>query len=116
MKALKLKQAEISSAKIEKSMDMQKAKLDSLVQNKVEADSKEVVFKIDTINGKKVYTYYKTNNTIYYDFPALKIYNSAEEEIERKSKRTTSQFVFAFGLNNFCLILARKLCLTSSFI
>jgi hypothetical protein len=100
LKALKLKQAEISSAKIERSLDIQKAKLDSLVQNKVEADSKEVVFKIDTINGKKVYTYYKTNNTMYYDLPALKIYKSADEEIERKSKRTTSQFVFAFGLNN----------------
>ena len=59
LKSLKIKQAEISSVKIEKSMDFQKAKLDSLVQNKVETDSKDVFFKIDTINGKKVFTYYK---------------------------------------------------------
>jgi hypothetical protein len=100
LKSLKIKQAEISSVKIEKSMDFQKAKLDSLVQNKVETDSKDVFFKIDTINGKKVFTYYKYNTTTFYDVPALKIYKSAEDKEERKRKRTTSQFVFAFGLNN----------------
>ncbi len=99
-KNLKLIQAEISANKIERSIDFQKGKLDSLVQNKVESDSKDITFKIDTINGKKVYTYYKKNNTVYYDVPALKIYKSDVEEAERKSKRTTSQFVFAFGLNN----------------
>ena len=30
----------------------------------------------------------------------MKIYNGEKEKSERKSKRTTSQFVFAFGLNN----------------
>lgn len=38
--------------------------------------------------------------TTFYDVPALKIYKSAEDKEERKRKRTTSQFVFAFGLNN----------------
>ena len=31
---------------------------------------------------------------------SMKIYNGEKEKAERKSKRTTSQFVFAFGLNN----------------
>jgi hypothetical protein len=100
LKNLKLVEAEISAGKIERNMEFQKDKLDSLLQNKVETDSKDVFFKIDTINGKKVYTYYKYNTTTFFDVPALKIYKSAEGKEERKSKRTTSQFVFAFGLNN----------------
>ena len=100
LKNLKLVEAEISASKLERSMEFQKAKLDSLIQKKIEKDSKEVTFKIDTINGKKVYTYSKVNDSRHYVIPALKIYKSEEDEFERKSKRTTSQFVFAFGLNN----------------
>lgn len=97
---LKLKEAEKSANRIEVGMELYNQKLDSLIQNKIETGSKEVSFKIDTINGKKVRTYFKKTNTKHYDIPALKIYKSAEEKAERKSKRTTSQFVFAFGLNN----------------
>ena len=100
LKSLKLKEAEKSAQRIELGMDNFNAKLDSLIQNKVETGSKDVSFKIDTINGKKIVTYYKATNTKHYDIPALKIYKSDEEKAERKSKRTTSQFVFAFGLNN----------------
>ena len=81
-------------------MERYNQKLDSLSLNKIETGSKEVSFKIDTINGKKARTYFKKTNTKHYDIPALKIYKSDEEKAERKSKRTTSQFVFAFGLNN----------------
>ncbi len=76
LKNLKLVEAEISAGKIERNMEFQKAKLDSLLQNKVETDSKDVFFKIDTINGKKVYTYYKYNTTNFDDVPSLKIYKS----------------------------------------
>lgn len=98
--ALKLKEAEKSANKIEIGMERYNKELDSLIQNKVETGSKEVVFKIDTINGKKVYTYSKVTDGRHFDLPALKIYRSENDKKERKSKRTTSQFVFAFGLNN----------------
>ena len=98
--ALKLKEAEKSANRIEVGMERYNQKLDSLIQNKVETGSKEVSFKVDTINGKRVLTYFKKSDTKHYDIPALKIYKSDEEKAERKSKRTTSQFVFAFGLNN----------------
>jgi hypothetical protein len=97
---LKLKEAEKSANRIEFGMERFNSKLDSLIQNKVEKGSKEVTFKIDTIKGKKVYTYSKVTDGRHYDIPALKIYMSDEEKTVRKSKRTTSQFVFAFGLNN----------------
>lgn len=100
LKDLKLKEAQKSASKIELGMEAFNSKLDSLIQSKVETGSKEVTYKLDTINGKEVFTYYKKSNTTHYYFPALKIYKSDEERNERKSKRTTSQFVFAFGLNN----------------
>lgn len=100
LKDLKLKEAEKSANRIEFGMDHYNNKLDSLIQNKVAIGSKEVEYKMDTINGKNVRTYFKKNNTRHYDLPALKIYMSDEEKTERKSKRTTSQVVFAAGLNN----------------
>lgn len=100
IKNLKLKEAERSANRIEFGMERYNTKLDSLIQNKIEKGSKEVTFKIDTIKGKRVLTYFKSTNTIHYDVPALKIYKSDEDKIQRKSKRTTSQFVFAMGLNN----------------
>lgn len=100
LKELKQIEAEKTAKKIEIGLERYNSKLDSLIQNKVEMGSKEFVRKLDTINGKKVYSYSKNNNTIYYDVPALKIYKSDSDKFERKSKRTTSQFVFAMGLNN----------------
>jgi hypothetical protein len=35
-----------------------------------------------------------------YNLTSFKIYNGEKDKIERKSKRTTSQFVFAMGMNN----------------
>ena len=100
LKNLKLKYAENSASTIEKSIEFQKAKLDSLIQEKVDKDSKEITFRIDTINGKKVYTYSRVTDGRHYDIPAFKIYRGEKDKTERKSRRTTSQFVFAFGLNN----------------
>ncbi|MFY8069975.1 MAG: hypothetical protein ACOVMG_07765 [Flavobacterium sp.] len=99
-KDLKLKEAEKSANRIELEMEFYRVNMDSLIQKKVETDSKEVTFKIDTINGKKVYTYSKVTNGKHYDIPAFKIYKSDHDKEEKKSRRTTSQFVFAFGLNN----------------
>ena len=100
LKELKQIEAEKTAKKIEIGLERYNSKLDSLIQNKVEMGSKEFVRKLDTINGKKVYTYSKVTNGLHIDVPGFKIYKSESEKIERKSKRTTSQFVFAMGLNN----------------
>lgn len=100
LKELKQIEAEKTAKKIEIGLERYNSKLDSLIQNKVEMGSKEFTSQLDTINGKKVYTYSKKHNAAYFEVPALKIYSSVADKLERKSKRTTSQFVFAFGLNN----------------
>jgi len=100
LKELKQIEAEKTAKKIELGLEIYNSKLDSLIQNKVEMGSKEITRKLDTINGKKVYVYSKKYNTTHYDVPSFKIYKSDLDKIERKSKKTTSQFVFAMGLNN----------------
>ena len=100
LKELKQIEAEKTAKKIEIGLERYNSKLDSLIQNKVELGSKEFTSQLDTINGKKVYTYSKKHNAAYFEVPALKIYSSVADKLERKSKRTTSQFVFALGLNN----------------
>jgi hypothetical protein len=100
VKLLKLKQAEISARSIEKNMEFLKAKLDSLIQDKVEKGSKEITYRIDTINGNKVYIYSKVTDGRHYDILPLKIYQSEKDKLERKSKKTTSQVVIATGVNN----------------
>lgn len=100
LKELKQIEAEKTAKKIELGLERYNSKLDSLIQNKVEIGSKEFIRKLDTINGKKVYTYSKKHNAAYFEVPALKIYSSVADKMERKSKKTTSQFVFAMGLNN----------------
>ena len=100
LKELKEIEAEKTAKKIEIGLERYNSKLDSLIQNKVEIGSKEIIRKLDTINGKTVIVYSKKYNTTHYDVPSFKIYKSDSDKIERKSKRTTSQFVFAFGLNN----------------
>jgi hypothetical protein len=103
LKELKQIEAEKTAKKIELGLEIYNSKLDSLIQNKVEIGSKEITRKLDTINGKKVYVYSKKYNTTHYDVPSFKIYKSDLDKIERKSKKTTSQFVFAMGLNNAIL-------------
>jgi hypothetical protein len=117
LKDAKLAAAEKSANRIEEGMDKYKKELDDLLQSKLDNESKNITYKIDTINGKKVFVYYKkgegghtvtlgggTNDSIgtqtEYNISSLKIFKGEKDKIERKSKRTTSQFVFATGLNN----------------
>jgi len=117
LKDAKLAVAEKSAKRIEDGMNKYKEELDDLLQAKLDNESKNITYKIDTINGKRVFVYYKkgegghtvtlgggTNDSIgtqtEYNLSSLKIFKGAKDKIERKSKRTTSQFVFAFGLNN----------------
>jgi hypothetical protein len=117
LKDAKLAAAEKSANRIEEGMDKYKKELDDLLQSKLDNESKNITYKIDTINGKKVLVYFKkgegghtvtlgggTNDSIgtqtEYNISSLKIFKGEKDKIERKSKRTTSQFVFATGLNN----------------
>ncbi|WP_445713489.1 hypothetical protein [Flavobacterium sp.] len=117
LKQLKLDFAEKSANRIEIGMEKYKKEMDDLVQSKLDSENKGMSYKIDTINGKRVYVYYKygegghtitlggsSNDSIgsqtEYNVTSFKIYKGEQDKIERKSKRTTSQFVFAFGLNN----------------
>lgn len=100
LNAQKINQAELTAKNIETLVDAQRSKMDSLIQDKVDNESKDITFKVDTINGKRVITYFKTTDGRFYDVTALKYYKNEKEYQERKSKRTTSQFVFAMGLNN----------------
>jgi hypothetical protein len=100
LNAQKQKEAETTAKRLESNLEYQRNKIDSLIQYKVDNESKDITFKIDTINGKRVITYFKTNDGRYYDVVALKYYKTEKERQERLSKRTTSQFVFALGLNN----------------
>lgn len=97
---LKLKEAEKSASRIEFGMEFFRVNLDSLIQKKIQKDTKEITLKIDTVKGKKVYTYFKVTDGRHYDIPAFKFYKSEKDKLERKSKRTTSQIVVATGFNN----------------
>mgnify|MGYP006179718349 CR=1 FL=1 len=119
LKNAKLEAAEKSAKRIEEGMDKYKKQLDDLVQAKLENENenKNIKYKLDTINGKSTIVYYyygdgghtitmggNSNDSIgsqkEYNLTSFKIYNGEKDKIERKSKRTTSQFVFAMGMNN----------------
>jgi hypothetical protein len=100
LNTLKQKEAELTANRLELNLEYQRSKIDSLIQYKIDKGADDISFKIDTINGKRVVTYFKTTDGRYYDVVALKYYKTEKERQERLSKRTTSQFVFALGLNN----------------
>lgn len=100
LNAKKINRAELTAKNIETLLDLQRVKIDSLIQDKVNQESNEIRFKIDTINGKRTVTYFKNNDTRYYEIPEFKIYKNDIDRENRLSKRTTSQFIFAMGLNN----------------
>lgn len=100
LNTLKQKEAELTANRLELSLEYQRSKIDSLIQYKIDKGAEDISFKIDTINGKRVVTYFKTTDGRYYDVVALKYYKTEKERQDRLSKRTTSQFVFALGLNN----------------
>ncbi|MFN7043831.1 MAG: hypothetical protein ACK4M1_01435 [Flavobacterium sp.] len=101
---LKLKIAEERAKNIETKVAIEEAKLAQLVQDKVDGkivDSVEESKRGGTtiiLGGNKNDSIGKNKTEI--NLGSMKIYNGEKDKVERKSKRTTSQFVFAFGLNN----------------
>lgn len=91
------KRAEI----IEQKVAQQYAKLQQLIKDEV--DGKTPVAKEK--GGTMIILGSGSNDSIgkhktEINIGSMKIYNGEDEKIKRMSKRTTSQFVFAFGLNN----------------
>lgn len=99
---LKLKKAAVHAANIDSKVSVQEEKLNQLVQDKV--DGKVQDAKDNRSGGRMVI--FGTNseelrpNQTEFNISSLKVYNGQEDKDERQSKRTTSQFVFAAGLNN----------------
>ena len=99
---LKLKKAEERAANIDKKVAIEEGKLNQLIQDKVDG-------KIEEENGNKSggtsIIIGGSNDTIginkrEINITSMKVYNGQKDKEDRQSKRTTSQVVFAAGLNN----------------
>jgi hypothetical protein len=105
--ALELKQkvADERAKNIELKVEVQQQKLQELIQDKVSG-----IVQSDTLNkplngGTRIVFGGSSNNNIgenqtEINLSSFKVYNGKKDLIEKQSKRTTSQFVFATGLNN----------------
>src|SRR5574343_205029 len=101
---LKTNIAQERANNIETKVAIEEAKLAQLVQDKVDgkiADSDDKPKR----GGTKIVLGSNQDDSIgenrtEINLGSMKIYNGEKDKVERKSKRTTSQFVFAFGLNN----------------
>ena len=103
-KELKQRVAEECAKNIENKIAIEEAKLAQLVQDKVDGKitvSEEKLKKGGTtiILGSNRNDSIGKNKTEI-NLTTMKVYRGEHNKFERKSKRTTSQFVFAFGLNN----------------
>lgn len=99
--SLKLKKAQVRAVAIEKKVAVEESKLNQLVQDKVDGKLEEAVIVKDrtrVIIGTNTDSIGKYGRE--FNITAMKFYNGQEEKQKRQSKRTTSQFVFAFGANN----------------
>ena len=99
---LKLKKAAVHAANIDAKVSLQEEKLNKLVQDKVDGKVEDAKYRRS--GGRKII--FGTNseelgpNQMEFNVSSLKVYNGQADKDERQSKRTTSQFVFAAGLNN----------------
>lgn len=98
---LKLEKAKQHAANIDAKVSVEEGKLNQLIQDKVDGKFEdEVVQKERTkvvlgINNDSIHKYGREFN-----LTSTKFYNGKEDKEIRQSKRTTSQIVFATGLNN----------------
>ena len=99
---LKQKAADESAKAIETKVLMEQQKIEYLIQDKING-----LVQYDTVKRRRGTTIIfgsSANDSIddvtEINLGSFKIYNGQKNKIKRKSKRTTSQFVFAAGLNN----------------
>ena len=101
-KELKLNKAKIHAANIETNVAIEESKLNQLVQDRV--DGKVEVENTAKNRGAKLiigdYNDYTKDDKTIINLTSMKVYHGQEDLDKRQSKRTTTQFVFAFGANN----------------
>ena len=99
---LKLKKAEERAANIETKVAIEEDKLNQLIQDKVDGKFEdENIYKsggTSIIIGGSTDSIGKNKREI--NITSMKVYNGQSDKQDRQSKRTTSQVVFAAGLNN----------------
>ena len=98
---LKMQKANLYAANIESKVAIEQVKLNKLVQDKVDG---KVEDDIPSKAGGTTIVIGSNSNAIgsqtEINLTSMKVYNGQEDKEARQSKRTTSQFVFAAGLNN----------------
>jgi hypothetical protein len=99
---LKLKKAEERAANIDKSIAIEEEKLSQLIQDKVDGKFGE---ENSGKRGGRMFVIGGGNDSIgknqtEVNITSMKVYNGKLDKENRQSKRTTSQIVFAAGLNN----------------
>ncbi|MEN9907103.1 MAG: hypothetical protein RLZZ540_244 [Bacteroidota bacterium] len=98
---LKLKKAKERASNIDAKVIIEEGKLNQLIQDKVDGKFEDEVIQrgrtkvVLGINNDSIDKYGREFN-----LTGAKFYNGKEEKLTRQSKRTTSQIVFATGLNN----------------
>ncbi|WP_281636265.1 hypothetical protein [Flavobacterium marginilacus] len=99
---LKLKKAEIHAGNIEKNVFVEEKKLNQLVQDRV--DGKVEAEKVNKSEGARFtigdYNDCTDEDKTIVNLTSMKVYHGQKDVENRQSKRTTTQFVFAFGANN----------------
>ena len=98
---LKLEKASVRAATIESKVGIEEAKLNQLIQDRVDGKFEDETTK----SGGRMIMLGGSNteigqNQTEINIASLKIYDGNEDKKNRQSKRTTSQMVFAAGLNN----------------
>lgn len=99
----KLKAAEVRAKNIEEKVAAEEAKLQQLIKEDIDGKVKHAEQK--TRGGTTIILGSNANDSIgehktEINIGSMKVYRGAKDKDRRNSKRTTSQFVFAFGLNN----------------
>lgn len=99
---LKQKAADESARRIEDKVGVEQELLNKLIQDKV--DGLVSVDTIDDDSGATILVLGATKDSIgnktEINLGSFKVYHGEKDKMKRKYKRTTSQFVFAAGLNN----------------
>lgn len=101
-KDLKLKKATEHAGNIDKRVAIEEEKLNQLIKDQIEGKIEE---EIGNKRGGTMVIIGGSNEAIgenktEINLTSFKVYNGQEDKINRQSKRTTSQVVFATGLNN----------------
>ncbi|WP_414000178.1 hypothetical protein ACMDB5_06390 [Flavobacterium sp. W1B] len=99
---LKLKEAEERAANIETKVAVEEGKLNQLIQDRVDGKLEDKYIKKSgrtmVVLGSNIDPIGK--NSREFNITSMKFYNGYEDKDKRQSKRTTTQVVFAAGLNN----------------